>query len=170
MRQNEKQKKRCLGLFVAMDSLTDGKPSDTLYFVSLSHTYKRRVAGMDKLSERIRIVRKERKESGETAAKRLGKQQTTWSAWELNKSEPDADAIVAICKEYGVSSDWLLGITDNRVTVTNGDGSAVNFGDNAQVSAGSADMRRIEFLEAQLRAANEEKARLLTVIESLTSK
>mgnify|MGYP002522434137 CR=1 FL=1 len=124
---------------------------------------------MSKLSERLRIIRKERNESGEIAAKRLGRQQSTWSAWEMGKAAPGADTIADICREYGVSADWLLGITDNRITVTNGDGSAVNFGDNAQVSAGS-DMKRIEFLEAQLKAANEEKARLLTVIESLTSK
>ena len=124
---------------------------------------------MSKLSERLRVIRKERGESGETAAKRLNRQQSTWSAWEIGKAAPSADVIADICREYGVSSDWLLGLTDTRVTVNNGDGSAVNFGDNAQVSA-SPDVKRIEFLEAQLKAANAEKARLLTVVERLTSK
>ena len=123
---------------------------------------------MSTLSERIRLLRKERKETGEAAARLFSKQQSTWSGWECGKSKPNADEIVAICRKYGVSADWLLGMADNRVAVTNGDNSAVNLGDNSNVSVNS-DARRIEFLEAQLEAANSEKSRLLDVIERLTA-
>lgn len=123
---------------------------------------------MTKLPERLRVIRKERRESGDIAASRLGKKQSTWSAWELGKSEPNANDIATICKEYGVSSDWLLGITDNRVTITNGDGSAVAVGDGSTASAGDAG--KVAFLEQQLAAANEEKSRLLAIISNLTTK
>lgn len=123
---------------------------------------------MTKLPERLRQIRKERRESGEIAAKKFNMHQSTWSAWELGKSEPSTELIASICKEYGVSSDWLLGITDNRVTITNGDGSAVAFGDGSSANAGDAS--KVAFLEKQLESANEEKARLLSIIANLTAK
>ena len=125
---------------------------------------------MSKLSERLREIRKERGESGEKAARFLNKHQSTWSAWEIGKIEPSVEDILRICQHYGVSCDWLLGASDVRVTVTNGDNSAVAVGDGSQAHNNIAtDPKRIEFLESQLAAANAEKSRLLGVIEALTS-
>ena len=34
------------------------------------------------------------------------------SAWEQEKNLPPSDALLAICKLYGTSADYLLGLTD----------------------------------------------------------
>ena len=125
---------------------------------------------MSKLSERLREIRKEHGESGEKAAGFLNKHQSTWSAWEVGKIEPGVEDILKICQHYGVSCDWLLGASDVRVTVTNGDNSALAYGDGSQANNSvTADPDRIAFLESQLAAATSEKSRLLNIIETLTT-
>ena len=41
----------------------------------------------------------------------FGVSQPTWSTWELGTREPNLDMLAKICKHFGVSSDWLLGLT-----------------------------------------------------------
>lgn len=47
-------------------------------------------------------------------AKLLGIPLNTYTNWLLYARRPTADAIIAICTKLGVSSDWLLGLADER--------------------------------------------------------
>ena len=45
-------------------------------------------------------------------AKTLGVKPATISDWITGRSHPKIDTIIKICKEYNVTADWLLEITD----------------------------------------------------------
>lgn len=45
-------------------------------------------------------------------AKKIGITEAKMSRWVNNKLKPNADMIIVICRELGISSDWLLGILD----------------------------------------------------------
>lgn len=60
-------------------------------------------------------IRKARLYSGLTqkqVADALDKSQTSVAAWETGRSQPDAKTIVALCKLFHVSSDYLLGLAE----------------------------------------------------------
>lgn len=42
----------------------------------------------------------------------LSSTQRTISNWELGISEPSIDMILSLCRFFGVSADYLLGLTD----------------------------------------------------------
>ena len=59
------------------------------------------------------IIKKLRTDSNLTQkelARQIGVSQQTISLWESRSAVPDATAIIAICKYFNVSSDYLLGI------------------------------------------------------------
>ena len=45
-------------------------------------------------------------------AAKIGIKQTSYSAYERGRMEPSASMIVLICKNANVSSDWLLGMSE----------------------------------------------------------
>lgn len=63
----------------------------------------------DKTLKELRI---ERGLSQQQLAAKLGQSQSAIAKWELSKTEPTASAIIKVAKFFGVSSDFLLGITD----------------------------------------------------------
>lgn len=84
---------------------------------------------MGNLYERLRELRGN--ESQTSFAKRIGTKQTTYSAWERGEKAPPANSIALICKACGVSSDYLLGLSDDpkaarAVSIENGSANAVN--------------------------------------------
>lgn len=79
------------------------------------------------------------------------------SNYESGKREPDLSLLKQIVEGYGVSADWLLGLTDERtpgVSITAGDGSAV------------AANRSTATVNSAPAAASADTARLLGIIES----
>ena len=52
--------------------------------------------------------------SQEDFALKIGTKQTTLSNWERGFREPNFSGLVLISTSCGVSSDWLLGLTDER--------------------------------------------------------
>ncbi len=64
------------------------------------------------IGERLADVRKDYGDTQAVLAKRLGVSLPTVRAWEQEKSSPSHEMLVAICRLYGVSSDYLLGLTD----------------------------------------------------------
>ena len=59
------------------------------------------------------IIKKLRTDSNLTQkelARQIGVSQQTISLWESRSAVPDATAIIAICRYFNVSSDYLLGI------------------------------------------------------------
>ena len=72
------------------------------------------------------------------AAARVGMKQQAWRVYETDASMPGAKLIVKICGEYGVTSDWLLGLRDSaslrETSVNAGAGAAVAIGANARAT------------------------------------
>ncbi len=62
-----------------------------------------------------KLIRELRKEKGITQtelAKEISTTQDTISLWELGKSYPDVINVVKLCKFFGVTSDYLLGLNE----------------------------------------------------------
>lgn len=67
-----------------------------------------------KYTERMRELRQDRDLSQEKIAKMLGVAQTTYSQYELDKRPMPIDYLIALCKFYNVSADYMLGLTDKK--------------------------------------------------------
>ena len=62
-----------------------------------------------------KLIRELRNEKGITQtelAKEISTTQDTISLWELGKSYPDVINVVKLCKFFGVTSDYLLGLNE----------------------------------------------------------
>ncbi len=66
------------------------------------------------LGEKILSLRKARGWSQEELADRIGVTRQAVSRWESDSAKPDADKIIAVCKEFGVSADYLLGLQPRK--------------------------------------------------------
>lgn len=64
--------------------------------------------------EKLRNLREERELNQTELGKVLGMTQRKLSYIECGKCEPSIDDIIAICKYFNISADYLLGITKNR--------------------------------------------------------
>ena len=53
-------------------------------------------------------------QSQTTFSRKIGIKQTTYCAWESDRKIPAANAIGKVCSTLGVSSDWLLGISQEK--------------------------------------------------------
>lgn len=62
----------------------------------------------------IRLIRKERGLSQEDVAEILSTTQQQYSKYENGTNEIPVRHVITLCKFYGVSADWLLGLTDTR--------------------------------------------------------
>ena len=64
------------------------------------------------IGERLQEIRKDHRDTQQALADKLHATLFAVRCWEQNKSDPSHDTLVAICKLYDVSSDYLLGLTD----------------------------------------------------------
>ncbi|MBQ8804506.1 MAG: helix-turn-helix transcriptional regulator [Tyzzerella sp.] len=64
--------------------------------------------------ERIRALREDKDLSQKQIADMLGVAQTTYSQYELYKRPMPIEYLVALCKYYNVSSDYILGLSDKK--------------------------------------------------------
>ncbi len=64
------------------------------------------------IGERLKEVRRDKHDTQASLAKKLNVSLSTVKSWENEKSSPSHDLLVQICKLYGVSADFLLGISD----------------------------------------------------------
>ena len=64
------------------------------------------------IGERLAEVRKDHGDRQKDLAEKLHVVKGTVSYWEENRSEPDHATLVQICRLYGCTADWLLGLTD----------------------------------------------------------
>ena len=62
------------------------------------------------LSDRLRALRGAMSQS-DFAAK-IGVKQTSYSSWERGIKDPAAQTVAQIANTFGVSADWLLGLSD----------------------------------------------------------
>ena len=63
------------------------------------------------ISSAIRTARQQSGMTQKEVAQALNKAQTTVTAWELGRAQPDASTIVALSKLFEVSTDYLLGVS-----------------------------------------------------------
>ena len=64
--------------------------------------------------QRIKLIRKERGLSQEAIADVLQTTQQQYSRYENGENEFPVRHVVSLCRFYGVSADWLLGLTNDR--------------------------------------------------------
>ena len=73
-------------------------------------------------------------------ASKIGVKQTSYSSWERGVKDPAAQTLALISSTFGVSADWLLGLSvGNAPNVRAGDGAAVNIGSGSANAANCKD-------------------------------
>lgn len=65
--------------------------------------------------QRIKELRKEEGLTQTQLATATGLSQSAITAWEVGTNSPTAMAIVILAKYFGVTTDYLLGVNDNRL-------------------------------------------------------
>lgn len=65
----------------------------------------------------VRLKELQGKESVSAFARHLEMPQTTLNSYVLGRRKPSVELIKRICLKCGVTSDWLIGISDERGTV-----------------------------------------------------
>lgn len=73
---------------------------------------------MEVLARRIIELRKELGLSNEKVAQRLGASHKTVITWEKDRGDPSIENLLALCRIFGVTPDYLLGLTDERTPAT----------------------------------------------------
>lgn len=63
-------------------------------------------------SQRLRELRGDM--SQVSAARKAGISQQAWAKYETNCTKPSAESIINFVRCFGVSADWLLGLSDRR--------------------------------------------------------
>ncbi len=69
---------------------------------------------MDILAERMRILRNEKGLRQDEMAKLLGVSLSAYRRYELKERDPAAPFIVSFADYFGISTDYLLGRSDER--------------------------------------------------------
>lgn len=64
------------------------------------------------IGERLQEIRKDNNDTQAMLAAKLQVSVATVQSWEQDKSSPSHDMLVTICRMYQISSDYLLGLTD----------------------------------------------------------
>lgn len=64
------------------------------------------------IGERLAELRKLNGDTQESMAKKLHTSTNAVRGWEQNRTSSSQEMLVAICKLYGTSADYLLGLTD----------------------------------------------------------
>lgn len=90
-------------------------------------------------------------ESVYSFAKKLGISQQTVDCYINGKRKPSIEFLYRVCSTYGVSSDWLLGLsqTQGTPTVSAGAGAAVNIGSGSATAGG--DCSKCQLMQAHVR-------------------
>ncbi|MFC3632391.1 helix-turn-helix domain-containing protein [Enterococcus rivorum] len=67
---------------------------------------------MSKFSERLKLLRNEKKMTQQALADLVGVNRVTYTNWENGKREPELDKIVELATELNTTVDYLLGNSD----------------------------------------------------------
>lgn len=66
------------------------------------------------IGQRLSLLRKEKKKRQEDIAKVIGITRPAYTAYEKGKRSPDYDTLIKLAAYYNVTTDYLLGISDER--------------------------------------------------------
>lgn len=64
------------------------------------------------VGERLKEIREDKKITQETVAEYLNLRRQTYSSYETNGSSPNIDSLKKLSIYYGVSSDFIIGLTE----------------------------------------------------------
>jgi len=67
-----------------------------------------------KFQERLKKLREEKNLSAESVSLEMGLDKNCIWLWENGKRKPGTDSICKLAKYFGVSSDFLLGLSDKE--------------------------------------------------------
>ena len=67
------------------------------------------------IGERLQDIRKDHNDTQQDLADKPHSSLYAVRCWEQGKSNPSHDTLVAICRLYGVSADYLLGLTKSEL-------------------------------------------------------
>ncbi|HIY57283.1 MAG TPA: helix-turn-helix transcriptional regulator [Candidatus Tetragenococcus pullicola] len=67
---------------------------------------------------RIKELRKEKKYTQQEVADKLGITRPAYTAYETGKRKPDFDTLKVLASLFEVSTDYLLGKIDKKITMT----------------------------------------------------
>ena len=65
------------------------------------------------IGDRLKEIRKDHGDSQADLAEKMNVSKYTVQSWEQEKSEPCHTMLTRLCRLYSVSSDFLLGLTDD---------------------------------------------------------
>ena len=69
---------------------------------------------MEKYIKRIRDLREDHDKTQQEIAEVLGTSQTMYARYERGANELPLRHLIALCKYYGVSADYILGLIDKQ--------------------------------------------------------
>jgi transcriptional regulator with XRE-family HTH domain len=98
------------------------------------------------------------------AARKIDTNQQSWARYESGNCFPAAPSLITICREFGVSADWLLGLSDRR------EGGVKTVADPALVAENEALKAETARLQSELLRCHGEIAGLNKAIELLSTK
>ena len=64
------------------------------------------------IGERLQEIRKDNGDTQADLARKMNVSKSTVQSWEQGKSSPAHEALIALCRLYDVSSDYLLGLSN----------------------------------------------------------
>ena len=99
-------------------------------------------------SKRLSVLMKERHITQDTLATTIGVKRQTVSLYKSGQSMPDAEVLRDIAVFFGVSSDWLLGLTDVRMPNTDVQAICARTGLSETAVSGLMNMK--QFAEPQI--------------------
>lgn len=67
---------------------------------------------MSVFSDRLTCARKSLKLTQQEIAERFSVTRSAYSAWELARNEPSLSFVRNFCRAFGISADYLLGLSD----------------------------------------------------------
>ena len=70
---------------------------------------------MDKYIKRIRDLREDHDKTQQEIADVLGTSQTMYARYERGANELPLRHLITLCKYYGVSADYILGLSDKQL-------------------------------------------------------
>ena len=85
------------------------------------------------IGERLQEIRKDHGDTQQTLAEKLNISLYAVRCWEQDKTAPSHETLVAICRLYQVSSDYLLGLSDEDPIYTQNRRKQVLSADNLAV-------------------------------------
>lgn len=106
---------------------------------------------MQPLAERLQLLREEKEWTKTYVAKQLGlKNLGTYANWEYGTREPDSEMLSKIASLYNVSTDFLLGRTEEKIHLNEEEKIGRNIISHFRLNTSDMDVEDIEELEEEL--------------------